>query len=98
MRNLIISIIVVLPTLATARVIEDTYAEMRAAADRCENAWFDRSRERALEDLESATIRLITMISPLSRDFERQLRYLEEANHEFEECAKRVYGGDWVEF
>jgi hypothetical protein len=92
MRFLIFLFLIAIPTLTAAQSIDDDYAEMRDAAERCESAWFERSRKKALDDLEKAGIRLVVRLNPLSRDHKRRMAYVKEATAELRKCGQRVYG------
>ena len=55
---------------AAAETFDEIYVEGKEAAERCENSWFAKRREQALDDLMDIGFRLLASMSPLDPTYE----------------------------
>lgn len=76
---------------AQADQFSDAYDYAIDAADRCESAWFQSRRERALDDLLSAGRRMALRVQPLGDTAALQLDMLSEITDRMNLCRDLVH-------
>jgi hypothetical protein len=70
----------------------ENYRAVMEALERCETAWFERSKRAALDEISRLAPRVVLEMNPMSRDFESQSQRAKDVTDALNRCAAIVYG------
>lgn len=83
-------LVAMLSTPANADRTLASYEAALVALDDCRTAWFQSSREDALERAEKAARALVLALNPLSSSFDVDAKRSQEATDAYAECGRIV--------
>lgn len=69
---------------------ERHYVDAMAALNKCENTWFQSSREKALKTIDNTGAYLAITLDPFSKEYDSHAQMLEEVTSALQRCSMLV--------
>lgn len=66
---------------------ERHHVDAMAAFNKCENTWFQSSREKALKTIDNAGTYLAITLNPFSKEYDSHVQMLEEVTSALRRCS-----------